>query len=56
MIANLQSTSLLYSDHASNYAYVNGRLPEDKQEMIDTIHKLLAMPEEVFRLPECGGL
>lgn len=56
LIANLQSTSLLYSDHASNYAYVNGRLPEDKQEMIDTIHKLLAMPEEVFRLPECGGL
>lgn len=55
-ITNLQATSLLYSDHASNYAYVNGRIPEDKPVMLSTIHKLLAIPEESFRPPESGGL
>ena len=56
LILNLQATSFLYSDHASNYAYVNGRLPTEKQAMLDTIHKLLTLPEEAFRPPECGGL
>lgn len=56
LILNLQTTSLLYSDHASNYAYVNGRLPIDKQAMLDTIYKLLTLPEESFRPPEYGGL
>jgi hypothetical protein len=55
-ITNLQAASLLYSDHASNYAYVNGRIPEDKPVMFSTIHKLLAIPEESFRPPESGGL
>jgi radical SAM superfamily enzyme YgiQ (UPF0313 family) len=55
-IGNLDVTSQLYSDHNSNYAYVNGRLPEDKPAMLAVIDELLAMPETAFRPPEAGGL
>lgn len=48
--------SKLYSDHASNYAYVNGRIPEAKARMLHTIENLLTMPEDSFRPPEAGGL
>jgi radical SAM superfamily enzyme YgiQ (UPF0313 family) len=55
-IANLEVTSMLYSDHHSNYAYVNGRLPAAKEEMLQTIDHLLTLPEEQFRPPEVGNL
>ncbi|MDT8903424.1 radical SAM protein [Anaeroselena agilis] len=55
-IEHLDVTGQLFSDHNSNYAYVNGRLPMDKQAMLAGIDKLLAMPEAAFRSPEAGGL
>lgn len=48
--------SKLYSDHASNYANINGRIPEAKPKMLHTIEKLLTMPEDSFRSPESGRL
>ena len=48
--------SMLYSDHASNYAYVNGRIPDDKPVMLQTVSHLLQLPESDFRPPEMGGL
>jgi len=47
---------VLYSDHHSNYAWVNGRLPADKQKMICAIDELLQLPESRFRQPEEGTL
>jgi len=55
-IENLAATGCLYSDHHSNYAYVNGRLPQDKPAMLASIDKLLAQPEAFFRPPAAGGL
>lgn len=46
----------LFSDHNSNYAWVNGRLPEDKQTMLGTIEELLQLPESGFRPPAEGSL
>ena len=46
----------LFSDHGSNYAWVHGRLPEDKQAMLAAIDELMQLPEERFRPPEEGSL
>ena len=55
-IEGLETSSMLYSDHPSNYAYVNGHIPEDKQAMLAVIAKLLTLPETSFRPPETGSL
>ena len=55
-ISQLTTPTMLYSDHPSNYAYVNGRIPEDKPAMLNVIAKLLTMPEDAFRPPEEGSL
>ena len=55
-IETLATTGLLYSDHHSNYAYVNGRLPEDRVAMLGIIEELLTKPEEDFRPPTVGSL
>jgi radical SAM superfamily enzyme YgiQ (UPF0313 family) len=56
LIQSLTVTGWLYSDHYSNYAYVNGKLPEAKSEMLATIEHLLTIPEEDFRHPAEGSL
>lgn len=56
LIEQLDVTSKLYSDHHSNYAYVNGLLPKAKNKMLQTIDHLLTLPEEQFRSPEEGSL
>ncbi|HWQ61429.1 MAG TPA: radical SAM protein, partial [Negativicutes bacterium] len=55
-IENLAVTGLLYSDHPSNFAYVNGRLPDDKAAMLAAIAELLKSPENDFRPPAVGSL
>lgn len=55
-LEHLQVTGLLYSDHHSNYAYINGKLPESKPQMLAAIEHLLTLPEEDFRPPEDGSL
>lgn len=56
LIEGLEAPGMLYSDHSSNYAYVNGRIPEDKPAMLAVIAKLLTLPETSFRSPETGSL
>ena len=46
----------LYSDHFSNYAWVNGRLPRDSARMLRIIDELLQLPESEFRPPAEGSL
>ena len=46
----------LYSDHFSNYAWVNGRLPRDSARMLRIIDDLLQLPESDFRPPAEGSL
>jgi radical SAM superfamily enzyme YgiQ (UPF0313 family) len=55
-IEKLDVTSKLYSDHHSNYAYVNGLLPKGKDKMLHSIDHLLTLPEDQFRSPEAGTL
>ncbi len=56
LIEELDVTGKLYSDHNSNYAYVNGRLPMAKNKMLQAIDYLLTLPEEQFRPPAEGSL
>jgi radical SAM superfamily enzyme YgiQ (UPF0313 family) len=42
LIENLDVTSTYLSDHLSNYIPVNGKLPEDKQRMLDVIDNALS--------------
>ncbi len=46
----------LFSDHYSNYAWVHGRLPDEKQKMLQTIDELMQLPESQFRPPNEGSL
>ena len=46
----------LFSDHYSNYAWVHGRLPAEKQKMLQTIDELMQLPESQFRPPAEGSL
>ena len=48
--------SELLSDHASNYWYVGGRLPGDKENMLREIDRALTIDETRFRNPEHGSL
>lgn len=56
LVENLSATSWLYSDHYSNYAYINGKMPGAAPEMLATIDYLLTMPEDQFRPPAEGSL
>jgi len=56
LIENLDVTGQLYSDHSSNYAYVNGRLPDARPAMLAAIFKLLTLPESDFRPPAVAAL
>lgn len=49
-------SSELFSDHNSNYAWVNGPLPDKKKQMLEKIDELLRLPEDRFRSPEEGNL
>ena len=49
LIKNLKVTSQIYSDHYTNYIQVNGKLPEDKENILKTIQKALKRDEKTFR-------
>ena len=49
LIERLEVTSLYLSDHVSNYVPVNGKLPEDKAQMLATLQQAL------FDLENDGG-
>ncbi|MGI6120243.1 MAG: radical SAM protein [Desulfosporosinus sp.] len=49
LITNLKGPCILLSDHFSNFAWVNGYIPEDKLKILQTLDQLLAVPEKEFR-------
>jgi hypothetical protein len=49
LIKDLKVTSQVYSDHYTNYVHVNGKLPKDKDTMLQTIETALQRDEKNFR-------
>ena len=49
LIKNLKVTSKIYSDHYTNYISVYGKLPEDRDVMIQTIQEALKRDVTSFR-------
>ncbi len=50
LIANLNCDgSMVLSDHVSNYWNVEGRIPDDRDKMLEGINKALTRPESSFR-------
>ncbi|MCO1601676.1 radical SAM protein [Desulfosporosinus nitroreducens] len=49
LVANLKGPFDLLSDHVSNFAWVNGKIPKQKPEILETLEKLLSVPEDRFR-------
>ena len=49
LIAHLEGPFKLLSDHVLNFARVNGIIPEDKPILLETLDRLLAVPENEFR-------
>ena len=49
LIKRLKVNSRIYSDHYTNYIQVNGKIPEDKDDMIKTIKNALKRNQKSFR-------
>ena len=49
LIKNLKVTSNIYSDHYTNYICINGKLPQDKDAMLQIIQEALKRDESCFR-------
>ena len=49
LIEGLRVTSTITSDHYTNYIDVQGKLPEDRAKMLDTIEKAMKRKESSFR-------
>jgi len=49
LVDRLDGPTVLMSDHISNFLDVHGRLPEDRQIMLETIDEALTWPLENFR-------
>jgi radical SAM superfamily enzyme YgiQ (UPF0313 family) len=56
LIENLDATSMILSDHISNYANVHGRLPQDREEMLVSIKHAMTLDREHFRPEVIIGL
>jgi len=46
LIENLNATSFFCSDHVSNYANINSRLPDDRKRMLDELKKVKKRMQE----------
>ena len=49
LISELSANSYLTSDHYTNYINLEGRLPEDREAMIEKLDQALQIPEDRFR-------
>jgi len=49
LIKNLKVKSKVYSDHYTNYIHLNGKLPEERELMLQTIKNALKREEKSFR-------
>lgn len=45
----------LYSDHYTNYLNLQGRLPEDRSQMLEALEKARQLPREAFRADFVGA-
>ena len=54
LIKNLKVTSQVYSDHYTNYVHVTGRLPEDRDIMLQSIEIALKRDKNSFRAVYIG--
>jgi radical SAM superfamily enzyme YgiQ (UPF0313 family) len=54
IIEHLDVTSMIYSDHYTNYVNVYGRMPEDKERMLQVIDGALEEDESQFRAVYVG--
>jgi radical SAM superfamily enzyme YgiQ (UPF0313 family) len=51
LVEHLEGPTTLLSDHMSNFVNVNGRIPEDKQVMLEGLDEALNWPLHHFRPP-----
>ena len=49
LISGLNVTSMIFSDHYTNYIQVKGKMPDDRFKMLDSIKKALDVDEEKYR-------
>ena len=49
LIKKLSTSSCLVSDHYTNYINIKGKLPDEKNKMLEEIEKALKMDESAFR-------
>jgi radical SAM superfamily enzyme YgiQ (UPF0313 family) len=49
LVEGLECQTVLTSDHYSNYLDLNGRLPDDKPRLLDTVDQALTWDESRFR-------
>ena len=49
LLAGIETSSYLASDHYTNYVNLEGRLPEDKQRLLGLIHRARLRDESEFR-------
>jgi radical SAM superfamily enzyme YgiQ (UPF0313 family) len=49
LVENLEGSGLVYSDHWLNFADVRGRLPGDREAMLEAIDRALVLPRGFFR-------
>ncbi len=51
LVERLSGPAVLLSDHVSNFLDVHGRVPDDRQLMLDTIDEAMRFPLDHFRPP-----
>jgi radical SAM superfamily enzyme YgiQ (UPF0313 family) len=51
LVEKLDGPTVLTSDHISNFLDVNGRIPDDRELMLETIDEALGWPIDRFRPP-----
>jgi radical SAM superfamily enzyme YgiQ (UPF0313 family) len=51
LVEHLEGPTMLLSDHVSNFVDAHGRIPEDKQLLLDGLAEALEWPIERFRAP-----
>jgi radical SAM superfamily enzyme YgiQ (UPF0313 family) len=56
LIENLECETLLLTDHVSNFAAINGKIPEDKPDMLAAIDDALKLDRSDFRPDIIGRL
>ncbi|MCD6273744.1 MAG: B12-binding domain-containing radical SAM protein [Deltaproteobacteria bacterium] len=49
LVKNLSASSCLVSDHYTNYINIKGKLPDEKDKLLEEIEKAIKMDESAFR-------